>query len=154
MSTSVKKIPEGMASVTPHLVCTGAVDAMAWYTRAFGAVELSRLQDGDGRLMHGMMRIGDANIMLSEEFKECGGFSPLSLKGSPVTLHLYVEDADAAFGRAVEAGATVRMPLSDMFWGDRYGQVTDPFGHSWSIATHLEDLSDQQIKDNFAQMCG
>lgn len=155
MSTSaVKAIPEGMSRVTAHLICNGGVDAMAWYGRAFGAVELARLLGPDGRLMHGMVRIGDTNIMICDEFKDCGGLSPQSLNGSPVTLHLYAEDADAAFAKAVEAGATVRMPLENMFWGDRYGQVVDPFGHNWSIAQHLEDLTDQQISDNFARMCG
>jgi uncharacterized glyoxalase superfamily protein PhnB len=151
---AVKAIPDGMHRVTPHLVCRGGADAIAWYGRAFGAVELSRLPGPDGRLMHAMIRIGDTNLMLCDEFKEHGGLSPLSLNGSPVTLHLYVEDAEAAFAKAVEAGATVRMPLADMFWGDRYGIVTDPFGHNWSIAQHLEDLTHDQINNNMARMCG
>lgn len=151
MSTP-KPIPDGMSSVTPHLVCDGGVAAMAWYTRALGAVELARLEAPDGKLMHGMMRIGDSNIMLTDECREQGGFSPQALKGTPVTLHLYVEDADAQFARAVEAGATVIMPLEDMFWGDRYGLVQDPYGHQWAFATHQRDLSDQQIKDNMARM--
>jgi uncharacterized glyoxalase superfamily protein PhnB len=159
MSTStsqstVKPIPEGMHSLTPHLVCKGAADAMAWYTRAFNAVELGRLAGPDGKLMHGIMRIGDSCFMLNDEFPEHGCMGPRSPGGSAVTMHLYVENADAAFGQAVEAGATVRMPLEDMFWGDRYGTIEDPFGHSWAIATHQQDLTDQQIKDNFANMCG
>lgn len=147
MNTSVKAqaIPEGMHSLTPHLTCAGAADAIAFYQKAFGAVELGRMPSPDGRLVHALLRIGDSPLMLVDEFPEWGGKSPATLGGTPVAIHLYVEDADAAFAQAVAAGATVRMPLEDMFWGDRYGVVIDPFGHQWSIATHIKELSSEEI---------
>jgi PhnB protein len=137
---AVKPIPDGMHSLTPHLVCAGAADAVAFYVKAFNAVELSRLPGPDGKLMHAMVRIGDSMLMLNDEFPEHGMVGAKALKGSPVTVHLYVENADATFAQAVAAGATVRMPPADMFWGDRYAQVEDPFGHRWSIATHIRDV--------------
>ena len=151
---AVKPIPDGMHSLTPHLVCAGAADAMAFYQRAFNAVELSRLPGPQGRLMHASMRIGDSVFMLNDEFPEMGGFGPKSLKGTPVTLHLFVADADAAVAQAVAAGATIKMPLADMFWGDRYGLLEDPFGHQWSVATHQHDLSPEQIMEAMAKMGG
>ena len=139
--SKVKAIPDGMHSLTPHLVCRGAADAIDFYGRAFGAIELFRLPGPDGRLVHACVLIGDSQLFLVDEMPEHGALGPRALKGSPVTIHLQVQDADAAFARAVQAGATVSMPLADMFWGDRYGRVTDPFGHSWSIATHVRDVS-------------
>ena len=139
--SQVQAIPEGMHSLTPHLVCRGAAAAIEFYGRAFGAIELFRLPGPDGRLIHACVRIGDSQLFLFDEMPEHGAHSPQTLKGTPVTIHLQVEDADAAFARAMRAGATVSMPLADMFWGDRYGRVTDPFGHSWSIATHVRDVS-------------
>ena len=139
--SKVKPIPDGMHSLTPHLVCRGAADAIDFYGRAFGAIELFRLPGPDGRLVHACVLIGDSQLFLVDEMPEHGALGPRALKGSPVTIHLQVQDADAAFARAVQAGATVSMPLADMFWGDRYGRVTDPFGHSWSIATHVRDVS-------------
>ncbi len=142
-------IPDGTHTITPHLIVKGAAEAIEFYKRAFGAEELCRMPfpgpDGQVKLGHAALRIGDSRLMLADEFPECGGFGPVG--NSPVTIHLYVTDADAAFERAVEAGATVRMPLADMFWGDRYGQVVDPFGHSWSIAEHLEDLTPEQMEE-------
>jgi len=138
---------DGFRTVTPHLVCTGAAKALDFYKKAFNATELERMPGPDGRLMHAAVRIGDSIVMVVDEFPEMGGRSPATLKGTPVTLHLYVDDADAWFQRATAAGATVRMPLSDMFWGDRYGQIVDPFGHAWGIATHLRDLTPQQIQE-------
>lgn len=123
----VKPIPDGMRTVTPHLVCAGAADAIAFYKKAFNAEEVGRLEGPQGKLMHAQIRIGDSAVMLVDEFPDWGSFGPKSLKGSPVTIHLYVEDVDAAFKRAVDAGATVKMPLADMFWGDRYGVLEDPF---------------------------
>jgi PhnB protein len=152
--TKVKPIPEGMHSLTPHLVCAGAANAIEFYKKAFGATELSRLPGPDGKLMHGAVRIGDSTLMLVDEMPQWGALGPKSLKGSPITMHLYVTDVDAAFAKAVAAGATVKMPVSDMFWGDRYGQVEDPFGHRWSIATHTRDLTDEEIKKGMATMGG
>lgn len=149
---TVKPIPEGMHAVTPHLVCAGAAEAIEFYKRAFGAVEESRLPGPDGKLMHGMVRIGGSPVMLVDEYPQWGSFGPNSLKGTPVTIHLYVVDADATFAQAVAAGAKPVMPLTDMFWGDRYGQVEDPFGHRWSIATHQRDLTPAQIQEGMAQM--
>ena len=137
----VKAIPDGMHSLTPHLVCRGAAAAIDFYGRAFGAIEQFRLPGPDGRLVHACVLIGDSQLFLVDEMPEHGALGPRALKGSPVTIHLQVQDADATFARAVQAGATVSMPLADMFWGDRYGRVTDPFGHSWSIATHVRDVS-------------
>ncbi|QEA40917.1 VOC family protein [Pistricoccus aurantiacus] len=155
MSTQVKPIPEGMHSLTPHLVCRDANAAMDFYIQAFGATDEGRLSGPDGKLMHGMLRIGDSALMLVDENPDWGMSSPLSLKGSPVTVHLYVEDVDATVAQAVAAGARVAMPVEDMFWGDRYGKLVDPFGHEWSVATHIRDLSSQEIetaaKDFFSE---
>ena len=152
MSTSaVKPIPEGMHTITPHLVCKGAADAIEFYKKAFNAVEQMRLPGPDNTIMHAMLTIGDSTLMLAEEFPNCGHSSPLTLKGSPVTLHLYTKDVDASVAQAVAAGAKVTMPVSDMFWGDRYGQIEDPFGHRWSIATHTRDLTPEQIQENMAK---
>ena len=144
---SVKPIPDGMHSLTPLLTCAGAADAIEFYTKAFNAVELSRLPGPKGKLMHAMLRIGNSALMLTDEFPEWGGFGPKLLKGSPVTVHLYVENVDAAVEQAVAAGAKITMPLADMFWGDRYAQLEDPFGHHWSMATHKRDLSPAEIQE-------
>ena len=146
MKASVSPIPKGMHSLTPHIVCRDANAAMDFYVRAFGAVDSGRLPGPDGKLMHGMMKIGDSSLMLVDENPEWRMNSPLALGGTPVTLHLYVANADAALAQAVEAGATLTMPAADMFWGDRYGQVRDPFGHTWSIATHIRDVSPEEIQ--------
>ncbi len=142
----VKAIPDHMNSLTPHLVCAGAADAIEFYKKAFNAEELSRLAGAGGKLMHAGLRIGNSMLMLTDEMPAWGAFGPKSLKGSPVTIHLQVEDVDATFKQAVAAGAKVAMPVTDMFWGDRYGQVEDPFGHKWSVATHLRDLSPEEIR--------
>jgi uncharacterized glyoxalase superfamily protein PhnB len=137
----VKPIPDDMHRVTPHLICAGAANAIEFYKKAFGAAEEARLPGPNGKIMHAVIRIfGDA-VMLVDEMPEWGALSPKSLNGSPVTLHLYVEDVDAAVKRAVGAGAKVTMPVADMFWGDRYGKIEDPFGHHWSIATHKREVS-------------
>jgi PhnB protein len=146
MTESVRPIPEGFHTVTPHLVCAGAADAIAFYKQAFGAVESGRMDGPDGKVMHAELRIGDSPIMLADEFPEYGSCGPKALKGSPVAIHLYVPDADAVWEQALAAGAEVLMPISDTFWGDRYGQVTDPFGHRWSIATHKRDMTPQQME--------
>lgn len=126
-------------ALTPHIVCDGASDAIEFYKKAFGAEELMRLPGPDGRLIHAAITINGAMLMLVDEMKEMGALGPNALGGTPVTLHLGVTDADAAIARAAAAGATVTMPAQDMFWGDRYGQVRDAWGHSWSIAHPLRD---------------
>ena len=151
--SQVKPVPDGMHTVTPHLVCAGAADAIEFYKKVFNAVEMGRLPGPGGKLMHAWIRIGDSPVMLVDEFPERGSFGPKSLKGSPVTIHLYVEDADAAFQRAVAAGAKIKMPLADMFWGDRYGVLEDPFGHYWSVATHLRDVSPEEMQQAAQKMC-
>lgn len=149
---ATKPIPDGMHTLTAHIVCEGASDAIAFYKKAFGAEELARLPGPDGKVMHAAVRIGDSVLMLMDDFPQWGSLGPKGLKGSPVTLHLYVKDADASMKQAVDAGATVAMPVADMFWGDRYGQVIDPFGHRWSIATHQFDYTPEEIQQNMAKM--
>jgi len=142
-----KGVPAGFTTLTAHLVVEGAADAMDFYERAFGAEDLGRAPMPDGRkLMHGLMRFGDSMLMLVDAFEEFGAKGPKAFGGSPVTLHVYVEDADAAFQRALDAGCTVAMPLADMFWGDRYGKVRDPFGHEWSIATKIKDMTPEEME--------
>jgi uncharacterized glyoxalase superfamily protein PhnB len=138
--------PEGMHSVTPHLVCAGAAKAIDFYKAAFGAVEQARIPGPDGRLMHAAVRIGDSTVMLVDEMPEWGVLSPHALKGSPVTIHLYVDDADAFVARAAKAGAKVTMPVADQFWGDRYGKLEDPFGHSWSVAHRVREVSMEEAQ--------
>ncbi len=151
---TTQAIPRDMHTVTPHLVCENASKAIDFYVKAFGAVDLARLPGPDGRLMHGMIRIGDSPVMLMDAYPEYGAPGPKALKGSPVVLHIYSEDVDAAFKRAVEAGAKAVMPPADMFWGDRYGQVEDPFGHRWSIATHVRDVSPEEMAAGASKGCG
>lgn len=141
-----KPLPDSVHTVTPHLVCAGAADAIEFYKKAFNAEELMRLPGPQGKLMHAAIRIGDSTVMLADEFPEWGSVGPKSLKGSPVTIHLYVADVDAAVERAAAAGAKVTLPVADMFWGDRYGMLEDPFGHRWSVATHLRDMSPDEIQ--------
>ena len=138
--------PTGYHSVTPSLVVRDAPGAIEFYKRAFGAEEVGRLADENGIVMHAEIRIGDSIVMLGEENEEWGALSPLSTNGSPGSLHIYVADADAAFARAVDAGATVRLPLEDAFWGDRYGKLTDPFGHEWAIATRLREMTNEEVE--------
>src|SRR5438093_11621582 len=138
---------EGAHTITPHLTVKGAAQAMEFYKRAFGATEVARMAEPNGIVMHAEMKIGDSFFYLNDEFPQMGAKSPLSLGGSPVTIHLFVPDSDAVYNQALAAGAKVKMPLADMFWGDRYGQVTDPFGHDWSIATHKEDLTRDEVME-------
>ncbi len=155
MPTPAKKaIPDGMHSLTPHLVCDGAAQAIDFYKKAFNAVELARLPGPNGKLMHAAVRIGDSTLMLVDAFPEWNSLDPKALNGSPVTVHLYVEDADATIAQAVAAGAKVTMPAADMFWGDRYGQIVDPFGHRWSVATHKLDMTPQEMQEGMKQMSG
>lgn len=141
-----KPIPDGFSSVTPHLRVRDGDKAIAFYKKTFGAVELFRMPDPSGKLMHAELRIGNATIMLSDEYPDWQAPSPQSIGGTGLALHIYTEDCDAMFRRAVEAGATALMPPADMFWGDRYGKLLDPFGHEWSIATHLEDVSPEELE--------
>jgi PhnB protein len=143
---NVKPIPAGYHTVTASLVIRDAKKAIEFYKQVFGAKELGVMLNPDGTVMHAEIQIGDTRIMMGEEMPEMGARSPQALGGSPVSLNLYTEDCDAVFQRAVAAGATPNMPPSDMFWGDRYSKVTDPFGHNWGILTHVEDVSPQDME--------
>lgn len=143
---SSKSLPAGYHTITPAIVVRDAAAAIDFYKRAFGAEEISRMAGPDGSIMHAEIRIGDSLLMLGEENEQWGTRSPLSTNGNPGSLHIYVEDADASFARALQAGATVRYPLEDAFWGDRYGKVTDPFGHEWGIATRVKNLSNEEME--------
>lgn len=142
-----------LTAITPHLVCRGAADAIAFYVKAFGAVEACRLAGPDGKLMHAMITIDNAPLMLVDENRDYQCLGPQTLKGSPVIIHLYVPDVDATVARAAAAGAKITMPVSDMFWGDRYGQLEDPFGHLWSVATHVRVASPEEIAAAAAKGC-
>ncbi len=146
MAAKAKPIPDGFHTVTPHMVVRGAAEAIEFYKKAFGAEELSRSAMPDGMLMHAEIKIGNSVIMLVDDMPMMQRWvSPERLKGTTIGLAIYTEDADALFQRAVDAGAAVSMPLMDAFWGDRYGKLTDPFGHEWEICTHLEDLTPEEI---------
>lgn len=146
MAKSNQPIPPGFHTVTPHLIVRDAAKAIEFYKKAFGAEEICRMPVPDGRLMHAQLKIGNSMIMLCDEFPEheCG-LSPQSLKTAHATMHIFVEDVDKAYQRAVDAGANAVMPPMDMFWGDRYGRLVDPFGQPWSIATHKEDLTPEEM---------
>ncbi len=133
-------------TLIPHIACRKATEAVEFYQKAFGAELLSQLHLPDGRLMHAALKIGGSTLYLVDEFPEHGGQSPQSLGGSPVTLHLQVADCDAVFGHAVESGCIPVMPLADMFWGDRWGMLTDPFGHKWSVATTIREMSPEEMR--------
>jgi len=159
----VKPIPDGYHTVTPHLVLDDAAKAIDFYEQAFGAEEVMRLPGPGGKIVHAEIRVGDSRIMLSDEMPPMPGQpgiyqSPKTARLCTAALFLYVQDADAAFARAVKAGCTTRMSLQDMFWGDRYGQVIDPFGHTWALATHKEDVPPDQMEERqrefFAKMAG
>jgi uncharacterized glyoxalase superfamily protein PhnB len=157
MTRPVKAVPEGHHTVTPHLIVRGGDQAIAFYKKAFGAEEVNRAPGPDGKkLMHAVIKIGDSLIHLSDEFPDMGSRSPQTLGGTAAGLLVYVEDVDAAFQRAVAAGAQVGFPVADMFWGDRFGKVVDPFGHEWALATHKEDVSHEEAMKraaaHFAQM--
>jgi PhnB protein len=145
-NNGVKAIPAGRHVATPALCIRGAAEAIEFYKQAFGAVELSRFPGSDGHsVMHAEIKIGDSPIMMSDEFPNMGNKSPATLGGTTGSIMLYFEDVDAAFQKAVAAGATPEMPPADMFWGDRFAKITDPFGHSWSLATHIEDVSPEEM---------
>jgi PhnB protein len=143
---SVQAIPKGYHTITPYMTVRDAARAIEFYKQAFGAKEKGVMKGPGGKVMHAELVIGDSIIMLADEFPEFGSLSPQSIGGSGTGLHIYIEDVDSAFDRAVKAGATVEMPVADMFWGDRYGKLRDPFGHKWSIGTHKADLSMEEMK--------
>ena len=153
---AVKPIPDGYATVTPYLYVRDAARAIDFYSKAFGAIELYRLANPDGRIGHAEILIGTSRIMLADEFPEMNVKGPQSLEGTSVSFLIYVEDVDARFDRAIAAGATVLRPLAtvlrplkDQFYGDRSGTLADPFGHSWTIATHVEDVSPEEMQARF-----
>jgi len=160
MAAKVKAIPEGYSTVTAYMCLNDAVKAIAFYKKAFGAEEMFRMPGPDGKICHAEVKIGNAMVMLGEESTQYeGSRGPQTLKGTTVGLHLYVENVDASFKRAVEAGARAIMPPMDMFWGDRFCKVADPFGHHWSIATHIKDVTPEECEAGmkaFAQQksCG
>src|SRR2546427_8988879 len=143
---SAQAIPKGYHTITPFMTVRDAARAIEFYKQAFGAVDKGAMKGPDAKILHAELVIGDSVIMLSDEFPEFGALSPLSTGGTGMGLHIYVEDVDSAFDRALKAGASVEMPVGDMFWGDRYGKLRDPFGHKWSIATHIADLSMDEMK--------
>ncbi len=151
---NVQPVPDGMHTVTPHLVCAGAADAIEFYKKAFNAVELGRVPGPEGKLIHALIRIGDSAVMLVDEFPDWHALGPKSLKGSPVTIHLYVQDVDSVVKQAVAAGANITMPIEDTFWGDRYGKLEDPFGHHWSVATHIRDVKPEELHEAAQKACG
>ena len=142
---SVKAIPEGYHSVTPHMIIRDCIKALEFYKNAFDAKQLSLAKGPDGKVMHAAIQIGDSIIMMSDEFPAMKSLGPQSLGGSTIVLNIYTDNADKLWERAVKAGATVTMPIGDQFWGDRYGQITDPFGHRWSIAQHIEDVRPEDM---------
>lgn len=146
MPAQVKPIPEGYATLTPYLSIKGAANAIEFYKRAFGATELMRLSQPDGRIGHAELRIGDSRLMLADEFPEMDFRSPQSIGGTAVMLHLYVEDVDTVVGRAVAAGGKVLRQVQDQFYGDRSGTVADPYGHVWNVSTHKEDVSPEEMR--------
>ena len=148
----VHHIPEGYNSITPYLVIKGAADAIEYYKHVFGATEVMRMAQADGRIGHAELKIGNSHIMLADEFPEMDHRGPLSLGSSPVSILLYVEDVDAIVNRAVAAGAKILKPVQDQFFGDRSGFIQDPFGHLWGVATHIEDVSPQEIEERMKKM--
>ena len=156
MAGTVKAVQEGMHTITPHLSVKGADKAIEFYKKAFGAEVKGVHHTPDGRVMHAMLKIGDSHLMMDDEFPGMGTPSPQTLGGSPVVLNIYVDDVDALFNQAVAAGAQVTMPLQNQFWGDRYGQIKDPFGHTWALGQHIEDVAPEEMerrgKAIFAEM--
>ncbi len=147
---AVKAIPDGYQSVTPYLIIDGAAAAINFYRRAFGATEVLRMPNDKGQLMHAEIRIGDSMVMMADEHHETGNSGPATLGGTTVSLVLYVPDVDAVFNRAIEAGAKSLRPVADQFYGDRMGTLQDPFGHVWTIGTHIEDPSPEEMKRRMA----
>jgi PhnB protein len=154
MKNGVKTTPDGYHTITPGLVVRGAAEAIEFYKKAFGAVEVTRMTGPNGHgVMHAEIKIGDSAVMLGDEWPGMGNPAPTTLGGTTVSLHVYVEEVDAAFERAVKAGAKPEMPPADMFWGDRYAKVKDPFGHSWGLATHIEDVPPEECARRGQAFC-
>jgi len=149
---SVKAIPDGYYSLTPYLVCKGAAKAIEFYGKAFGAEEMMRMPGPHGSIAHAEVKIGNSILMLADENKERGHLSPDSIGGTASSIMFYADDVDEVFKRAVAAGAKAEMPPADMFWGDRMGNLVDPFGHKWAVATHKEDVSPEEMQKRMAAM--
>jgi uncharacterized glyoxalase superfamily protein PhnB len=147
----VAPIPPGYHTVTPYLVCSGAAQAIEFYKKAFGAQERFRMPAPDGRIAHAELRIGDSMVMLGDEYPQMGAVSPTTIKGTGVHLFIYCKNVDKAFAQATAAGATAELPPTDMFWGDRYCKLADPYGHKWGIATHIEDVSPKEMARRSAE---
>ena len=155
MAGNVKAVPDGTHTITAHLSVRDAHKAIDFYQKAFGAQLLHMHKTPDGKVMHASLKIGDSQLMLADEFPGMGTPSPQALGGSPVVLNIYVEDVDTLFNQAVAAGAKVTMPLADQFWGDRYGQIVDPFGHHWALGSHVEDVAPEEMERRAnAMFCG
>lgn len=155
MAGSTAKIPAGCHTLTPHIIVRGAAEAIDFYKKAFGARELRRMPGPDGKsIMFAEIQIGDSRLFLNDEAPHMGALSPAALKGTPVTIHMYAENPDAVFEQATKAGANVLMPLADMFWGDRYGLLADPYGHQWAIACHVRDVTPEEMAKAAAAMFG
>jgi PhnB protein len=152
MASNVKAKPDGYHSITPYLIIKGAAAAIEFYKQAFGATELLRMPQADGRIGHAELKIGDSVVMLADEYPEMQTVGPKSLGNTPVGLLVYVPDADDTFEKAVSLGARVQKPLADQFYGDRNGTVEDPFGHKWTIATHVEDVAPEEMQRRMSAM--
>lgn len=153
MTNKVKAIPEGYHTLTPYMIIKHAADAIEFYKKAFGAIEIFRMPKQDGKIAHAEIKIGDSMIMLADEFPEMDALSPQSLGGASVSMCLYVENVDAKFEQAVAAGAKVIRPLQNQFYGDRSGMLEDPFGYKWNISTHVEDLTPEEIQKRMPESC-
>src|SRR6266550_3700568 len=154
MANAVKPIPDGYHTVTPYLIIKGAAQAIDFYKKAFGATELFRMAQPDGKIGHAEIKIGDSPIMLSDEVPEMGYLGPQTLGGTPVSILIYVEDVDSVFSQSIAAGAQEQRPVEDKFYGDRGGSLVDPFGHVWHIATHTEDVSPEEMEKRAAAAHG
>ncbi len=144
---ATQPIPEGYSTISPYLAVDDAAEAIAYYKKAFGAEETVRMDAPDGKIGHAELKIGDSHVMMSDPFPQASTTPPKELGGTSASIFMYVEDVDAVVQKAVDAGATVTMEVEDQFWGDRFGSITDPFGHIWSIATHVEDLTPEEIEE-------
>lgn len=152
MTISTKSVPKGMHTLNPHIVCADCAQALEFYKEAFGADETARMAGENGKIMHAAMTFGDSTLMLMDEVPEWNAKGPKLIGGTPVSIHMIVDDVDAVFAQAIAAGAKEIMPVADQFWGDRYGVLEDPFGHSWSLSTPGKPLSEEEIRANMAKM--
>jgi PhnB protein len=149
---AVKPVPEGYRTVTPYLIVKGAAQALDFYRRAFNSEERMRMPGPEGKIMHAEIRIGDSMVMLADEFPQMGALSPQTIGGTAVGLCLYIEDVDSRFQQAVSAGAKIERPLQNQFYGDRSGTIVDPFGHKWTLASHVEDVAPDEMERRMAAM--